>query len=279
MLLDPLRRHFPDAGEAVVERRPIGQLARDRADLRSAALEIGRHGDIDLLGMRQAQIGHVAAEIAFAQLAAQARVEAALFGDAAGGQAAVVVGGIEQAAVRQGKDLVMDGSVEPARVALLEVGPAAAPDQQAVAGERHRAVVQNVGDAAAGVAGRRAHREMTLAEADMVVLGQQAVGALGTRSGGQQDATVETLLEQPGARDVVGVDMGLQGRHEVQAELLDQRAVTLTLLEHGIDHDRLLRLGAAEHIGVGRRLRVEELAEQDHRAATPIASRVSSNGS
>ena len=47
--------------------------------------------------MRQPQVAHVADEIALADLAAQARIEAPLLGDAGHGEAAIVVRRIEQA--------------------------------------------------------------------------------------------------------------------------------------------------------------------------------------
>ena len=124
-----------------------------------AALQVRRHRDVHELGMRQPEVLHVADEVALADVAAEARIEAALLGDARHREAAVVVRGIEQARRRQRQDLALHRAVHRARVALLEVGAAAAADQQAVAGERHALVVEHVGDAAVRVPGRRAHLE------------------------------------------------------------------------------------------------------------------------
>ena len=66
---------------------------------------------------------------------------------------------IEQAGLGQREDARAHRAVERARIALLEVGAAAAADQQAVAGEGHALVVEHVGQAAVGVAGRGAHLE------------------------------------------------------------------------------------------------------------------------
>ena len=62
-----------------------------------AAMQIGRHRDVHQLRMRQAQVAHVADEIALADLAAQPRIEAALLLDGRHREPAVIVRGIEQA--------------------------------------------------------------------------------------------------------------------------------------------------------------------------------------
>ena len=74
-------------------------------------------------------------------LAAEPWVEAPLLAHAGDGQPAVIMRGIEQAGIRQGEDLAVDRAVHRLRVALLEVGPSRAPDEQAVAGERHAFIV------------------------------------------------------------------------------------------------------------------------------------------
>ena len=127
--------------------------------------------------MRQVEVLHVADEVALADLAAEARVEALLLGHAGHGEAAIVVRRIEQAGLGQREDARAHRAVERARVALLEVGAARAADHQAVAGEGHALVVEHVGDAAVGVARRRAHFEGAPAERDPVAVLQQPVGA------------------------------------------------------------------------------------------------------
>ena len=69
---------------------------------------------------------------------------------------------------------------------------------------------------------------------------------------------------------MVGMDMGFQGGPQGQAEFAQQRAVAPGLLEHGVDQHRLPAAGIGQQIGVGRRLGVEELAKEDHAAATSM---------
>ena len=98
---------------------------------RAAAFQIGGHGDIDLLGMRQPQIVHVADEIAFRKRAAEPRIEALLLGDAGHRQAAIIMGGIQQTGVGQREELQMHRAIQRTRIALLEIRAPAAADQQA----------------------------------------------------------------------------------------------------------------------------------------------------
>ena len=150
-----------------------------------AAFEVGRHRDIELFRVRQVQIVHVAGEIGFAGLAAEARVEMPLLADAGRGQPAIIMRRIEQTIVGQGEDLLMHRAVHRARIALLEIGPAAAADQQAIAGEGHAPVVEHIGQAAAGMARRLAHLQIAPAKGDHVVGHQIAVGPRGAAVGRQ----------------------------------------------------------------------------------------------
>ena len=78
--------------------------------------------------------------------------------------------GKNQAVVRQTEDLLGDGAVECAGVALLEIAAAGAADQQTVAGERHAVVVGHISNASIGVAGRRAHFQIAFPEGHPVAM-------------------------------------------------------------------------------------------------------------
>ena len=71
-----------------------------------------------------------------------------------------------------------------------------------------------------------------------VVLHQIAVGALGAARRRQHDLAAGALLQQPGAGDVIGMDMGFERRDELEAQLVDQRRVAPHLLEHRVDQHR-----------------------------------------
>ena len=248
VLLQPVGLNLPDAGERVGERRPVG--IQGRRLLRLSAVHVGRDGDVHLLRMGQAEVLHVADEVLLADRLPEARVVQLLLADAGDGQAAVVMPGIDQAALRQREDLLAHRAEQRARVAILEVGAAAAADEERIAGERHRAVVEHVAHAAAGVAGGRARFEAGCAKTDLLPGLEVAVGALRAARARHGDAAAEPLLQQPGAGDVVGVQMRLQRPRQPEAQLLDQRDVAPRLLEHRIDQHRLARRGIGKEVGV-----------------------------
>src|SRR5206468_897206 len=80
-----------------------------------------------------------------------------------------VAGRVEKTRIRQAENLLAHRAVHRSGIALLEIGPAAAPDEQAIAGKCHAAVVEHIGEAAAGVAGGGADLKIALAEGDDVV--------------------------------------------------------------------------------------------------------------
>jgi len=104
VLFQPLRVDLPHAREGVGHGRP-GRIGPFSALVgRAAASQVGRHRDVDLLRVRQADVVHVAHEVTLVDVAAQARVEAALLADAGHRQAPVVVGRVDEAGFRQGEE-------------------------------------------------------------------------------------------------------------------------------------------------------------------------------
>jgi hypothetical protein len=138
------------------------------------------------------------------------------------------------------------------RVALLEIGAAAAADQEAITGERHAAVVQHIGQAAVGMARGRANQKSPATEGNDIVLYQAAVGTRGTAPRRQHDLAAQASLEQPSTGHVIGMNMSFQGRDQAEAKLIDKSRITTDLLEHRIDQHRLAAALIAEQIGVGR---------------------------
>ena len=185
--------------------------------------------------MRQAEIVHVADEIGLADLAAQPRIEAPLFGDAGHREAAVIVRRIEQAGRRQRQDLAAHRAVHCARVALLEIGAAAAPDQQAIAGERHALVVEDIRHTTQGMTGRRADLEIAGAELHAIAVREIAVAAFGSAGGGERDRAPQLPLQQPRAGHVIGVHVRLERGNELETQFGNERGIAPRLLEYRID--------------------------------------------
>ncbi len=101
VLGDPLGLDFEQAGVGLAHRPPVGR-ARHLAIGRLAGAQIGRHRDIDLLGMRQVQVLHEPDEVAFIGAAANARVVSSLFCHRRHRAATVVMRRKEQARIRAG---------------------------------------------------------------------------------------------------------------------------------------------------------------------------------
>jgi hypothetical protein len=70
--------------------------------------------------MRKPEVAHVAGEIVFAEIAAEAQVEAPLLADARHRQSAVVVRRIQQARGRQREQPAVHRAIQRTRVALLK---------------------------------------------------------------------------------------------------------------------------------------------------------------
>src|SRR5579864_2487320 len=218
VLLDPMGIDLPDAGKGEGQRSP-GWAVGGLGTFPPPAFQIGRHGDIHQLWMRQSEVPHVAGEIVFAQFAAEAGVESPFLADARDREPAIVMPRVEKAGLRQGEDMGMHRAIEGPWIALLEIGPPASANEQAVAGEGHAFVVQHISDAAVRVPRRRPDLQISLAESDPLAIPEIAVCPLGTGRVGKRDLAVKTLLEGRGTGHMIGMDMGLEGELQLEAEL------------------------------------------------------------
>ena len=221
--------------------------------------------------MRQPEVRHVPDKIRFADIAAQTRIEAPLFGDARDGEAAIIVRGIEEAGWWQRQNLASHRSIHRARIALLKIGSPAAADQEAVAGERRAFIVENERHAALRVAGCRADLEITAAKLQAVAVLQVAVRTLCAAVRRNGDLAAAQRFQQPGTCHVIGMHVRVERRDELQLELVDQRRIASRLLEHRIDQHRGFAAPIGEQIRICRRLRIEELAEDQHRRTYSLA--------
>src|SRR5947207_11721081 len=72
---------------------------------------------------------------------------------------------------------------------------------------------------------------------------------------------------EPG--DVIGVKVRVDGLDQLHVQLADELEITVDLLQHRIDDQRLAAAPAGEQVGVGTRYAVEQLAE-DHALNPPL---------
>ena len=200
------------------ERGALGP-GRPGAGRSDSAVEVGGHGHVDLLGLGQMEVVHDLHELHLGLAAAQAGVVLALFGHRADRVAAVVVPRVHQGVGGQREDLVVDRPVQGVGIALLEIGAPAAADQQGIAGEDHRLVVEHEAQAAVGVAGGGARDQGVPPELDPVAVVHPNVATAGAPVGGDDRAGAQPLADLRGAGDVIGVHVGLEGVDQLELQL------------------------------------------------------------
>ena len=192
-----------------------------------------------------------------AEKAGNARV-AGLFCANAGVAAAVVVvpwpdGGV----VGQRKQHFGQAAVKRVCVARLEVGAAAAVDEQRVAG-KHMAAPQ-VRHAARRVAWCVQRAQLLTAKVQRVAVLELHGSGTDATVGRRRGARARVLGQQAGAGDVVGVGVRFQRPAQRQAVRLQNRQVAFQLRIHRVDEQRFARDRVVQQIGVGAGGRVEEL--------------------
>ena len=84
--------------------------------------QISGYGNIQLLGVRQAQVDHVTVEIFFSCIATDSRVELFFLGHCRNGAPQIVMARVEQALVRQAKYFLSYAVPQGVNIARLKVG-------------------------------------------------------------------------------------------------------------------------------------------------------------
>jgi hypothetical protein len=69
--------------------------------------------------------------------------------------------------------------------------------------------------------------------------------------------------EDATSRDVIRMDMRIEDIGECESEFREEPQVSLDLISHGVDDNSLMRGCITDDIGIGPRLFVEELAEDN----------------
>ena len=148
------------------------------------------------------------------------------------------------------------------RVAVFEIGPAGAADQQCIAGEHP--VVHQEAIGIGGVPRRVDDIEPDTLDGDAIAVGDAHRHHVDAAFLAHHRDAFGAVAERPEAGDVIGVQMGIQRLHQPEVELVEELDVTLHLVEHGIDDQRLAAAPGGDEIGVATGGAVEQLAE-NHR--------------
>ncbi|RYI32765.1 MAG: DUF5009 domain-containing protein [Acetobacteraceae bacterium] len=177
------------------------------------------------------------------------------------GAAAVVMRGPDDGVVGQREQHIGDALIQRGRIARLEVGAAAAVDEQGVAGENVPvfAAGPEVAHAASGVA-RRVQRAQLLAakgqHLSVLQLGRHRADATAGRRCRLRAGVLDQLAR---TGDVVGMVVRLDGPHQPQAVLAKRFQVAFDLLVHRIDDERLAALRIEQDVGEGAGCGIEKL--------------------
>ena len=177
---------------------------------------------------------------------------------------------MHHAVVGEGEELPVHRVKELGGVPLLEIGPSHGADQERITGEDVTVVGAHEGETARGVPGGCPHFEGLGTEPHHCPVGQREVHVGGPIDLREADAAAEHLLHCPGARDVIGVTVGVQRGHQIHPELADQGCVASVLAEHRIDQHRFLRARIDQQVAVGARDGVEVLANDHGRGSLPL---------
>ena len=225
-------------------------------------MHVGGHRHVHHLRIGQLQIGHQL-DIFVDRAYLQARIVAFLLTDGGNGIALVVMGGEYHGFLRQLQEPVEDRFILCARRSVLEIGAAGAADQERVAGED--AVAHQVTIGIVGVAGRVHDVEAEALDHHLVAVSDPHRHHIGLALLAHDGDALGAVAEFAEARDVIGVQVGIDRLHQPQIQLPEQLAVAIGLFQHRIEDQRLAAGPAGEQVAVGARDAVEELTkDHDH---------------
>ena len=128
-------------------------------------------------------------------------------------------------------------------------------------------VVEHEAEAAIGVAGGGTHLQGSAAKDNRIPMGQGLGDVLGAGGGGQADGTAGGCVHQPAAGHVIGMGMGVDRGHQLDAQFADQGEIAAVLLEDRVDDHALAAGHVGQQISEGAGVGVEQLAEEQ-RATT-----------
>jgi hypothetical protein len=182
-------------------------------------MHVGRNRHIHHLRVGQFQIVHQV-DIFVDRFDLEARVEQLLFANRRNGVALIVMCRIDQRLVRQLEQLVEDGIVLRARVAILEIGAAGAADQQSIA--REDTVIQQIGVRIVSMAGCVEHIEAQTLDVDAVAFRHAHRDDIGMGLLAHHRDAMGAVAQRTQSRDMVGMQMRIDGLHELEIELTNE---------------------------------------------------------
>jgi len=198
-------------------------------------------------GIGQVQGVHDVDECLPCDAPAQTGISGHFLPDGRDGVAVIIMAGEYQGIRRQGKQLVMNAVIQGARVTLLKIGASTAANQEGI--PREYPVSDPQADAVRGVPGRMEYPYFQVADLEQDAIGNQQIGATRPRIAVEYALAAQSFPQQSRTRDVVRVDMGLDGEDQIQpvpGQDFDHR---VHLAGDGVDQNRAACSCAAQQIG------------------------------
>src|SRR5262249_9667876 len=120
------------------------------------------------------------------------------------------------------------------RTAVLKVGAPCSANQQTVARESHRFIVEYETDAAIRMTRRCAHLKMTRTERNRIAVTHIAVRAFRATRRRYRNLTAGALFQQPRARHMIRVNVRVDRTKQAKAQLVEQRCIAARLFEYRV---------------------------------------------
>ncbi len=215
--------------------------------LRQPDFHVRGHRHVHHLRIWQFQVRHQR-DVVVRRFHLQARIVAPLFADGGDGVAFIIVRGKDHGLVGQPQQFSEQRFILRACIAILEIGAPGAADQQRVAGEYPIAHHETVG--IVGMAGGVEHVHAHTFDGELVAFGKPHRHHVGFGILTHHRDAMCAVAQRTQARDVVGVQVCIDGLDQSQIELGDQLQVPIDLLQDRIDDQRLAAAAAREQVGV-----------------------------
>src|SRR6476646_1871289 len=228
-------------------------------------LHIGRYRDVHHLRIGKLQIVHEV-DIFLDRFHLQARIEGLLLADRRDSVALVVMCRVNERCLGKLEQAVEYRLILLARVAVLEISAAGAPDQQRVTGKD--TIRQDEAVRIIGVSRRIDSVERQPLDRQPVAIRKthrDDIG-LGLLAHHRDAMRMVTKRTEPG--DMVSVQMRVDGFYELEIEFVNEMQIPVDLLQDRIDDQRLSARTAREQIGIGAGRLIGTRTENDYKSWT-----------
>jgi hypothetical protein len=169
--------------------------------------------------------------------------------DRADGVALVVMRRIDQRFIRQFQQTAENRFILRARIAVLQIGPPRAADQQGIA--REHAIAEQEAVGIIGVPRRVDDIQRQPLDLQLVSIRYAHGNHVHLALLAHHRDAVRAIAQCAEAGDVIGVQMRIHRLHQIEIEFSQQMQVAIHFLQYRIDDERVPAAAAGQEVGVG----------------------------